>query len=80
MAASDRAGCGQRLDDQHGVEPVLALAAILLRDGHAQKLGILQELDVVPGILLRAVDLGRALRHGPGRQLAHPRLQLQLIG
>ena len=71
---------GQRLDDEHGVEPVPALAAILLRDGHAQKLGVLQELDIVPGILLGAIDLGRALRHRSRRQLADARLQLDLVG
>ena len=66
--------------DQHGVEPALALAAILRRDRHAEQPGVLQQLDIVPGILLGAVDLGGALGDRPGRQLAGAGLQLHLIG
>src|SRR6185369_15708393 len=47
---------------------------------HAEQLLALQELDIVPGILLGAVDLGRAPGNRAGRELADAGLQLHLVG
>ena len=42
-----------------------ALAAVALRDRHADEAGLGQRLDVVPGVLLGAVDGGGARAHDP---------------
>src|SRR6202012_2909238 len=46
----------------------------------AEQLLVLQQLDIVPGVLLGAVDLGGAPGDGAACKFAHACLQLQLIG
>src|SRR6185312_12026190 len=77
-AAGDAAGARHRLDYQHGVEDREAGPAIVARDRHAEEAGLLEEADILPGVLLGAVDLGGARRELLLGEAARPLLQTAL--
>ena len=54
----DAAHAGHLLDDERDIEKAPPLATVAFRDRHAHEPGGAERLDVVPRILLGAVDLG----------------------
>ena len=54
-------------------------AAVALLEEEAEDVGLAEELDDVPGELVRLVDLGGAGRDALARQRAHEAAQLALL-
>ena len=79
-AAGDAARLRHLVDHERHVEEAPSLAAVRPGNGHAHEPGEAQRLDVVPGVLLGAVHLGRPRLDDGLRELAGVRLQRLLLG
>ncbi len=77
-AAGDAATFGHLFDHQYGIEITRALPAVGGRNGHAEIAGLFQQADIVPRVLLSAVDLGGTLGDRAGCQLARLSLKRAL--
>ena len=77
--AARRADLRDLLDRDEREQRARARAAVLLVEEQAEDLVLAEELDDVPGELVRLVDLGRARRHALPREGAHELADLALL-